>query len=736
MAEKKAKKALKDLLRRIHDRFKVMSDADEENRRKALEDLKFVNIPGEQWEEWLRRERGDRPCYEFNKTRVTVKRVVNDMRANRPAGKVRAVEDGDTDTAEIYEGLIRNIWNTSDGDSVIDSAAEFQVACGIGAWRVSTKYASEASFDQDVCVEQIVNPFCLYADPAAKDILHRDAEDWIFTERIAKTAFERKYPNATKVSWEDSEFDDLDEWEDDETVRVCEYWWKEPVEKEIWQLNDGRIVEASSDEATLISPSLVHRRRVVMSHKIMMCIASGDAILEGPTEWAGAHFPFVLVYGERMVIDGKVRWYGLARFMKDPQRSYNSTRTAITETIALAPNFKWWSTATQAEGHVDKWSEAHKKNYPFMLYNADPMAPGRPDSMPGPQVPVALIQEAQLASDELKAVSGIFDASLGAQGNETSGRAITARQRQAEIATFNYQDNLGKGVRRTWEILIDLIPKVYDTERQLRVLGADGAEKYAKINEVKIDPATGQQVTVNDLSRGRYDVAVTVGPSFATQRQEAAEAYTELASRDPNVMMAAGDLVFKALDLPYAQEIAERYRALLPPPIQQMMSEGKPLPPEAMAAMQQANMAMQQVQEQGMLVQQAAQEAQTEKADAEKAKAEVEKVISDLEVKKAQFDAYVAKQLAAIELKGAQAVNDETSQAIKGERDALSTSMTEAVANIQQMAQQFQQQALQTIAEIMTKTPTQVLVQPPPRIKAVVRQNGAMVPVYEDQAVG
>lgn len=178
---KKDTKANQELLEKIRKRYKIMYEADEDNRREAMLDLRFVNVPGAQWDENMKKERGNRPCYEFNKLRVTGKRIINDMRANRPVGKVRGVEDGDKKTAEVFEGLIRNIWNTSDGNTVIDTAAEYQVNGGMGAWRISTEYSSDSAFDQDIVIEEIHNPFCLFADPAAKDQLKRDAYDWILT---------------------------------------------------------------------------------------------------------------------------------------------------------------------------------------------------------------------------------------------------------------------------------------------------------------------------------------------------------------------------------------------------------------------------------------------------------------------------------------------------------------------------------------------------------------------------
>ena len=387
---KKESASDKKLLETIRSRFTTMTEADERNREGAMEDMKFTNLPSYQWTEDMKLERGDRPCYEFNKLRITCKRIINEMRANRPQGKVRGAEDSDKDTAEVYEGLIRNIWNSSDGDTVIDNAAEYQVAGGMGAWRITTKYATDNTFDQDIVIEPIQNPFCLYADPSAKDQLKRDAEDWMLTEKVSKKAFEAKYGDIEKVDWESTQFDDEEEWGDDDDTRICEYWWKEPVEKEIWQLQDGKVIDSESDEAALIPRETIKERRTIKTHQIKMCIASGDAILEGPTDWAGNKFPFVMVYGEYMIIDGRIEWWGLPRFAKDAQRSYNISRTAIAETVAGAPLSTIWATAGQAAGHTDKWAEAHQKNFPFRLYNADPQAPGPPVRTGGAEVPIAL----------------------------------------------------------------------------------------------------------------------------------------------------------------------------------------------------------------------------------------------------------------------------------------------------------------------------------------------------------
>lgn len=643
------KKDLEELLERVKARYDLMVEADEDNRDLAMADMKFVNVPGEQWDPNMKKARGARPCYEFNKLRVSGKRIINNMRANRPAAKVRPVEGGDKQGAEFREGLLRNIWNRSDGESITDYQAEYQVNGGMCAWRITTEYADDDVFEQDIWVRNIENPFAVHCDPSAKDVMKRDAEDWLLSERISHAAFERRFPKAEKIDFEAADkYEDDDDWIDEETVRIAEYWYRKPHEKEIWQLQDGTVVDSESDEARGIlaaGEDLIKKRRVVKTHKICWVIANGQEIIEGPTEWAGKHFPFVMVYGEYVVIDGHTYWWGLPRFAKDAQRSYNVARTAISETIAQAPKGKVYATTTQVAGLEEQWKEAHQQNHPYVLYNPDPKAPGPPVRVGGADVPVALIQESQLASDEIKAVTGIFDASIGAKSNETSGRAIYARQQQGEIATFNYEDNMSKGVQRTYEILLDLIPNVYDTERELRVLGADGAENYIRINQMVFDPATGEAVRINDITHGKYDVTVTTGPNFATQRQEAAEVYSELVSRMPEIMGVAGDYIMKSMDLPYADQIADRMKALLPPQIQASMNEGKEIPPEVQQMMAQAQQAMAMAEQAAQQAQQMAVEAEKEQSLSKQAKAEIKVEVANLEKARAEFDTHVAQEM-------------------------------------------------------------------------------------------
>lgn len=725
----------KERILTVRKRYRKAVEADQDNRRAFSEDMKFAFVPGEQWDTFSKTARGtDRPTYEFNRTRTTIKRVINSMRSNPVSGKIRGVEDSDTEVAEINEGLIRNIINTSNFDAIRDNAAEYQVTGGYAAWRIITKYSSDTAFDQDILIEGLKNPLCLYCDPNAFEHTGRDAKYWILTDKIPVSAFDETYPNAKKVNFETEFEDDLD-WQDDTDVRIAEHWYQVPVDKTIILLSDGRsIAEEDLADAQKQGAQEV-KRRTTRCYEIYSAIYSGDAELSPPAKWPGKYFPWVRIYGEYIIIDGKAQWNGLTRHVKDAQRAFNVAQTSVTESIARASLSQVWATAEQAKGLSKHWAEASRTNTYAQIYNADPKAPGPPQRIAGAEVPVAAIQSAQMMGDEIKADSGIFDASLGQASNETSGRAINARQAQGELATFNFPANMANGIKRTWEILLDLIPKVIDTPRSLRILGPDDADKYVRVNHP--DPMTGN--IVNDLSQGKYDVVVTIGANYATKRQEAVDAYSEMGKSNPQLMAVASDLIIKGMDLPYSDEIAERIRATMPPPIQALINKDTQQSPEVRHAMMLADQAMQEVQQHGQMVQAAAQEVQTEKAAADKAKADAQLQLANIKVaeanlatSEAQFKQLIAETQAkmASEQNGNDAIND---------RESLSAELQNALATIQQQAADIGSQYAQLFAQMSQKevAPPQVVVVDAPKQKIVrVRRDasGELIGMIEEVA--
>jgi hypothetical protein len=539
-----------------------------DNRDLAVEDLRFIYDEDGQWTQESKNKRHGRPCYTYNRVIGAVNQVIGDQRQNKPSIKVRGVDSkADPKTAEVFTGLIRNIENCSDADTAYDTAFKFAAAGGMGVWRVVPEYENDDSFDQSIYIRRVANPFTAYCDPSAKDFCKRDSNWWIVTEKIAKDTFTQQYPNCETKAIEIGEFDS--NWFFADDIRVAEYWRRKPKVKTIALLSDGRTVELDPEIKSILDELealgvTVTKQRKVRGHVIEWFKVSGSEILEGPIEYNWKYIPIVPVYGRTINIEGEEKWQGIARHSKDAQRSYNYHRSTIVETAALTPKAPYMATPRMVKDHEAMWKQANVKNYPYLLYNIDPDSPlAKPYREPPPDIPAALITLAQQDVDDIKTTTGFFDPSLGARSNETSGKAIMARQREGDVGSYEFIDNLAKAIKFTGEILVDMIPKVYDTERQVRVLGLDGKEDFVTINQEVKDEETGQVKLVNDIRQGKFDVAVTVGPSYTTQRQESAETLIALSGSSAIVAEAASDLIAKNLDVPGAEELEKRLRGIL-----------------------------------------------------------------------------------------------------------------------------------------------------------------------------
>lgn len=558
----------KDFLAEMRERHQAARGHWSSQYHHAKQDMEFVFTPDKQWDETMRDARKGRPCYTFNKLRQALKQVTNDQRQNRPQPKLRAVDDTDKEMVDLREGIIRGIERLSNADRAYDTAFQFAVGGGYGAIRIITDYVDADSFEQDIIIKEVANPYAIYWDPSAIEKDRRDAAYVTFEQKLKKSEFKRRWPKADMTNFENSEIAKNHVWCTDEDVTVLEYWYKEYEKRTLLLLSDNRVIDA--DEAEQIVDELTAQGITVKNERttevpvVKWCICAGNEILEGPTEWAGKFIPFVPVWGDIINIDGKDVFSGMVSYAKDAQRLYNYERTAFVETLAKQPKSPILATGKMIEKYRHIWESLGTDDPPVLPYDPDPQAPGaRPTREMPPALPAAFIQAAQVSSDDIKATTGKFDASLGARSNETSGRAIAMRQREGDVASFDYIDNLGYAQKYVYEIVNDLIPHIYDTERQIRFVSADEAEKVMRVNQVVFDEQTGQHVTVNDLSRGRYDIAVTIGPSYNTQRMELADAMMQLANDPTPFGMLAKYVYFKSLDMPQIEVIVKSARKLL-----------------------------------------------------------------------------------------------------------------------------------------------------------------------------
>jgi hypothetical protein len=556
-------------LTEMRARFERCVDYDRDMRQAALDDMKFTFVPGNQWDVYTRGLRSSRPCYEFNKVRQSVRQVTGDQLQNRPGIKVIPVEDGDIDTAEVYEGLIRNIESTSHADRAYDNAFLYSATGGYGVWRIITDYRDDDDFDQDIYIKPVLNPYSAYCDPDAKEFDRRDSQFWFLSDHMGKEAFKQKYPDADLTNFEsgDTVGEGYLSWFDGDRVRICEYWYKDKEDRTIGLLSSGEVVDMADFDEDLYAESgiTVSKTRDVTVDKVKMEIVSGSQRLEGPYEWAGKFIPIVPVWGDIINVDGRDEWSGMVRFAKDAQRLFNFEQSTLVELVAKQPQQPLTGPAEGIKGYESFYENLSDQDVPFLPYNVVPGSPngGAPQRVAPATFPAAWANLSAMSSDNIKATLGIYDASLGARSNETSGVAIRQRQQEGDVANFVYTDNLAKALKYTGEILVDLIPKIYDTERVIRVLGKDGGEKWVNINKGMQNPATGDWEVINDLSQGKYDATVSVGPSYTTQRQELADAAMHL-SQQPGPGALLWQLAYmENSDFPNGEKYVKAFRQFL-----------------------------------------------------------------------------------------------------------------------------------------------------------------------------
>lgn len=562
-------------------RYKSAVEATQENRRDMIDDQRFA--AGDQWPDDIKAMRVGRPMQTVNRLPVFIDQIIGDARQNKVAIKVFAGEDGDVDAAQIYSGLIRSIENRSNADFAYDTALEQSATYGFGAWRIKTQYVDDNSFDQEIAIERIQNSLNVHFDPSSIQPDYSDAEYAIVVDSISKDEFKSRWPKASESNFQTEHMQAG--WSSGDNMQIAEYWYKERTQATLYLLADGT---TTTDEPT--APEVVIRKRKTEKCAIKMCIMSGAEILE-QADWAGKYIPIIGVNGKEDIVDGKRILRGIVRHAKDPQRMYNYWRTIDTETKALAPKAPVMVSTKQLDGLDGLWSSALSGNLPYLPYNPDPQAP-MPQRLNAGMQDRGFEQAALLAVDEMKATTGIYSAALGEQSNETSGRAILARQREGDTANFAYIDNLSRAIRYSARVIIDLIPKIYDTERVVEIMGIDGQKKLERINTARVTDE-GAIEQVNDLTTGRYDLVVDVGPSYTTKRIEALNMMVEIAKMNPAIMQIAGDLVVKAMDWDGAEAIADRIKRTIPANIigdeeggkeqdipaevQQMIEQGKQL---------------------------------------------------------------------------------------------------------------------------------------------------------------
>lgn len=545
-----------DIVEKIREKYKKDSNYWSEIYERAKEDLFFLSDdPYAQWDsrDYNERQTTGRPTLTVDQLSQFVHQVANDIRQNTPTiNVIPADSDTDNETAEVIKGLIKNIEYESNADDVYDTAVLSAVRSGIGFIRIDHDYADDQSFHQNLYIHRVVNPFNCWIDADSIECDGRDAKHGTITEKITVAEFKRRFPGKEVVCFEADESGYAREKKDDDYVTIAEHFALREEEKTIAVDEMGNIFEA--EEGAEYQQTRKIKKTTVVRYKL-----SGKEILE-ETTFPGKYIPLIPVYGEEMWIDGKRKLLSLIRRAKDAQKNYNYWKSLETEILQKQPNAAYMAAAGQVDEFSDEWADPAKSvvvRYKSTDTNGNPLQP--PIRMEPPILPAGVVNAGMRAVDDIKATIGMYNASIGARSNETSGIAIQRRQQEGDVATFHFADNLVRSITQVGRVLVCAIPEIYDAARVLRIIGMEDETKTIGVNGVA---AEGQERPF-DLTRGKYDVRVVAGGSYTTRRQEAAQFFTDLVTRSPDMMMVIGDLMFKSMDFSGAHAMAERMKKII-----------------------------------------------------------------------------------------------------------------------------------------------------------------------------
>jgi len=677
-----------------------------DNRDNAREAHLFVDKKDGQWEPQWWTSNVDKPRYTFDQVSPIVSQISSeieqadfDIRVSPSGG------DATKDIAMTYDGIIRNVENLSSAKQIYAQACRGMVTSGFDAWRVSQKYADDNSFDQDLMLEKIANPIDrVWFDSSAELQDKSDSRYAFVLHPMAPDEYENRWPEGSGESV--SQDRDGDAYFDKaEAVVVGEFLYLESEDKELVMMSNGQVHEVDDDFESVVDDLkkigvTEIKRRTRKGHIVCSRYFDGKDWLEEAKKTVFNRIPVVPVYGNFKIFENKTIYYGVVQKLLDPQRVLNYALSREIEEGALAPRAKYWMTPGQAAGHEKTLQTLNTNADPVQFYNQDPEAPGIPQQQGGAQINGGLRTIAQAMQGMMNASSGMFAANMGDNPNAQSGVAIRQLQNKGDNATYNYTRAMEIAIGATGRLLKDAIPKVYDTQRVVRVLREDDTYNMTDINNQIIDEQTGKIVTLNDLSQGIYDVICKAGASFKNRQQETVEAITKLAQVDPTLMQMAGDLLLQNISTPAATQISERKR-------EQMLSAG--IIPESQLTDEerqereqaQAQMQGQQPPDPAMVMAQAEQlKAQAEmlKAQIDQEKLNNERIKLQLEAQKLQM--LMADNQSDAQIDGFRAETDRMNTQVKAEQAGATIDMSniksfgEELNNQQKITQMQEQQRI------------------------------------------
>ena len=679
------------LIKDAIEEFEDSEQASSFNRANYKEDTSFAR-GSKQWPVEVEKQRLQeaRPVLTINKLPALIRSVVNESKQNKPAIEVAPVDNGaDVNTAQIINGIIRSIERNSNAQVAYGTAVDQAVTGGFGFFRIDIDYAHQDSFDLQAQIKRIPNALSVHWDTSSSEF---DASDWRYafiSDHLSKEEYTKLYPDASMIAWDSADIGgDTGNWLDDDQIRVAEYFKRVEKVRKLYRFSVPNPETGKSDVQTATENQMemlataffesqgvdvpntnesglveafvqasgiqINAERDSTYFEVMRYIINSVEVLE-EEKWPGMCIPICPVWGDESYQDGKRVFKSLISDAKDSQAMFNFWRSATTELVALAPKTPWVGPkGFIPKGHESKWASANTRSHAYLEY--DPSSGGAPQRQAFASVPAGAMQEAMNSNEDMQAITGIYPSSIGARSNETSGKAILARERQGDVSNFHFIDNLSRAIQYAGKILVDIIPSVYSERETIRILGEDQAEEVVQLTQEAggslEEGMTGDKKLYN-LSVGRYDVTVKTGPSFSTQREETRETLIELMRAVPGAAGVVGDALLEHMDFQGADRIAKRLKAMLPENIRSLEDEkisGSDNPEAAalQAQLDQGRQQMQQIQQQGQALTKELEQVKNDKsADAQLKQVEAQLKGKELELKELEMQIKLAEAQAA-----------------------------------------------------------------------------------------
>jgi hypothetical protein len=535
-----ARKTTEERLAEVHDRamrrFRSCYPSQREIRLQCLQDRRFVYVPGAQWEGDLGEQFANRPRFEVNKVHMAVTRIFSEYRNNRISVDFRAKDNAASeDTAEMLDGLYRADEQESNAQEAYDNAFDEGVAGGMGAWRLVNKYEDDESEDderQRICMEPIFDAdSSVFFDIDAKRQDKADAKYCFVISSLGKDDYEEEH-GEVPTSFQDvdrlTEFD----WFSPDVVYLAEYYEIEERKKSYFVYvlpATGEEVKVWEDEFEEKSAGLVAqgfmlaRKKTIKQKKVHKYLIDGSRVLEDMGYCAGKYIPVIPFYGKRGYVDNIERIQGHVRLTTDLMRLYNMLVSLLAEISVHSPIEKPIFTPEQIQGHEMNWARDNIDRPAYQLINpmtgpdGAPIPAGPVGYTKPPNIPPGLAALLQLCNIDLKELLGNAEAGEEVVSN-ISAKAIELVQNRLDMQTFIYMDNMSKAMAHCGRVWLSMARELYDEEgREMKIINPDGSESEIELMRPTVTPS-GAVTYENDLSSGRYDVVVDVGPSFTTRR--------------------------------------------------------------------------------------------------------------------------------------------------------------------------------------------------------------------------